>query len=476
VTPEQYHEAARARLGATLKGKWKLDKVLGVGGTASVYAASHRNGKRAAIKVLHPELSAQFEFRERFLREAYVGNHIEHPGALTVHDDDSTEDGCAFLVMDLLEGENLEARRTRKGGKLGPLEVLSLMDAVLDIVQAAHQKGVVHRDIKPENLFVTVENEVRLLDFGVARIDVPEDPSQTLAGISMGTPAFMPPEQASAHWNEVDERSDIWALGASMFVLLTGTYVYRGGTVNESLVQAITGTAPKVQTIEPSVPPLVAQIVDRALEREKSYRYASAAEMQSHLRAAYRELQDGPDDARYSLSDGRVAAHSSPPGMLYGSDDGTFDLHTPDPMAAEAAALRPNRKGALWLSLGALVLGAVLFAWLASTNDEAPASSATPSPQDTAAKTKQAASAPATAASSDQEHKAQSSAEATSADTEPDDPAALSTKAKAANEERKRSSTKPRAKAKRPRPVKTPAPKIVLEPEEEDFDPFAKRH
>jgi cytoskeletal protein RodZ len=165
--------------------------------------------------------------------------------------------------------------------------------------------------------------------------------------------------------------------------------------------------------------------------------------------------------------------------MLYGADDGTFDLRTPDPMAAEAAALRPNRKGALWLGLGALVLGVILLVWLGSTNDEAPTSSATPSPQDTAAKTKTgqaAAAASSPPASSDEARRAKASAEIASA--EPDEPVEPSTEPKTANQETKRSSTKLRAKAKakRPRPVKTPPPKVVLEPEEEEFDPFAKRH
>jgi serine/threonine protein kinase len=97
VTQEQLEEFARARVGTTLKDKWALDGLLGVGGTASVYSARHRNGKRVALKVLHPELSAHETFRERFLREAYVGNRIQHPGAITVYDNDVTDDGCAFL-------------------------------------------------------------------------------------------------------------------------------------------------------------------------------------------------------------------------------------------------------------------------------------------------------------------------------------------------------------------------------------------
>jgi eukaryotic-like serine/threonine-protein kinase len=468
VTPEQYQEAARVRLGATLKGKWKLDTVLGVGGTAAVYAGSHRNGKRAAIKVLHPELSARAEFRARFLREAYIGNHIEHPGALTVHDDDVTEDGCAFLVMDLLEGENLEARRMRKGGKLPPLEVLSLMDDVLDILAAAHRKGVIHRDIKPENLFLTSDNQVRLLDFGVARLDVPTDPGKTLAGISMGTPAFMPPEQASAHWDKVDESSDLWALGASMFVLLTGTYVYSGGTVNESLVQAITGTAPKVQSVAAELPDLLAAIVDKALQREKLFRYARAADMQVDVRSAYRELQDAPDGARYSLTHGRVAAHSSPPGP---SDEPHFEIHTPDPMSAEVEALRPRRRGFVWFSAaGAVAVLIGLFLAL-SGEDEPSRPSAAPSVRGTTKGTEPVA------LPKDRAEGESATKNALSVDELPpvppeNDPATDTESSPEADEKA------PNKSKGRPRPptVSPAKPVPIVEPPPEDFDPFEKRH
>lgn len=338
---------ANARVGTVLKDKWRIERLLGVGGTATVYSASHRNGKRVAVKILHPELSAHRQFRDRFLREGYVGNHIEHEGAVTVYDDDVTEDGCAFLVMDLLEGENLEARRDRKGGKLDALEVLSLMDEVLDTLRAAHRKGVIHRDIKPENLFLTTDGTVRLLDFGIAHIDRPQDPGKTLAGVAMGTPAFMPPEQASARWDEVDARSDLWALGASMFTMLTGRYVHEGGTVNESLVLAVTQKAPPIEQVERSVPPQVSEIVNRALQRNKNDRFASAEEMQLAVRRAYRELQgDVSDGDRYSLSDGKLAKHSVPPNFSpQGISPNFSSPATGDPVSADVIDLKRDPRG-----------------------------------------------------------------------------------------------------------------------------------
>lgn len=349
----ELEQLARDRVGTKIAGRWRLDELLGVGGTASVYAATHRKGKRVAIKILHPDLSANRAFKDRFLREGYVGNMIEHDGAVTVHDDDEASDGSAFLVMDLLDGENLEVRRERKGGRMPPLEVLSLMDDVLDTLRAAHQKGVVHRDVKPENLFLTSSGTVKLLDFGIAHINVPKDPSATLAGVAMGTPAFMPPEQASARWSEVDAQSDIWSLGATMFTMLTGRYVHEGGTVNESLALAVTQDAPSLASIIPDMPEPMVEIVDRALKRDKTQRWASALEMQMAIRIAFRELQgDVPDGERYSLSQGRVRQHSIPPRTLLADNPmGSLSSSslTEDPVSASIAALKRNPHQTRWV-------------------------------------------------------------------------------------------------------------------------------
>src|SRR5690606_30373931 len=145
-------QRAKARVGSVLNDKWTLNALLGVGGMAAVYAGTHRNKKRGAVKLLHAELSHEPSVRERFLREGYVANTVDHPGAVRVDDDDVTEDGAAFLVMELLEGETLDGRAQRKGGRLPVEEVLPIADQLLDTLTAAHGKGIVHRDLKPENL------------------------------------------------------------------------------------------------------------------------------------------------------------------------------------------------------------------------------------------------------------------------------------------------------------------------------------
>lgn len=278
----------RARIGVVLQDKWTLESLLGVGGMAAVYAATHRNGKRVAVKMLHEEFSHDEEVRTRFLREGYAANTIQHDGVVSVLDDDLAPDGSAFLVMDLLDGETVEQRWVKSGGHLPPVEVLFIVDQLLDVLAAAHARNVIHRDIKPENLFVTRAGVLKVLDFGIAKVFERHQTrtTSTRAGMVMGTPAFMAPEQARARWDEVDGRTDLWAVGATMFTLLSGRQVHDGPSSHEQLILSATEPAPPLSTVAPDVAPEVASIVDRALSFDRADRWPDARAMQQVVRAA----------------------------------------------------------------------------------------------------------------------------------------------------------------------------------------------
>ena len=284
-------DRAKARVGTTLREKWHLDVLLGVGGMAAVYAATHRNGKRAAVKVLHPMLSLDANVRGRFIREGHVANRVGHPGAVSVIDDDTAEDGSTFLVMDLLDGETLAERVERFGGRLDPAEVLSVMDQLLDVLVAAHGQGIIHRDIKPENIFVTRSGQVKVLDFGIARLrELSTASTATQQGSMMGTPAYMPPEQARGLWDQVDARTDLWAVGATAFTLLAGRLVHAARTMNEQLLAAMTAHAQPMAEALPGLPTQVNEVVDRALMFDKHDRWENARAMQGAVRVAYQAL------------------------------------------------------------------------------------------------------------------------------------------------------------------------------------------
>jgi serine/threonine-protein kinase len=279
-------------VGSVINGKWQIDARIGAGGMSTVYAATHRNGHRAALKLLHLQLSRDASTRARFLREGYVANAIGHPNVVGVLDDGVAEDGSAFLVLELLEGETMEARRVRLGGRLPLDQALDIADDALAALAAAHEKGIVHRDVKPDNVFLTKDGGTRLLDFGLARMKEPGG-EVTRTGVTIGTPEFMPPEQAMGRRDAVDARSDVWGLGATLFTAITGRYVHEDAqSIREQLVASATRRSLPIRQFAPHVTPALAAVLDRALELEMNDRWQSAAEMRAALRAA-RGTSDG---------------------------------------------------------------------------------------------------------------------------------------------------------------------------------------
>jgi serine/threonine-protein kinase len=341
---------AQARVGRVLKEKWRLDGLLGVGGMAAVYSATHRNNKRVAIKMLLPELAGLEDVRERFVREGYAANTIDHPGALSVLDDDITEEGLPFLVMELLDGETVDACWRRNARRMQLAEVLAIGGATLDVLASAHTKGIVHRDIKPENLFLLRTGGLKVLDFGIARVmqEANSGATQTMVGTLMGTPAFMAPEQAAARWDEVDGRTDLWAVGATLFTLLTGTHVHEGATGNEQWAKSATQQARSIAACATGLPPSVVALVDRALRFDRLERWPDARAMQEAIQGAYEALTGAQLVLESPVSGPRSATANvrnpvfTTPTVIVG--DGPYPVYQP-PQAVPAAATRHDGGG-----------------------------------------------------------------------------------------------------------------------------------
>jgi serine/threonine protein kinase len=293
VSGEERTRLAKTRLGERVLGKWRLDRLIGIGGMAAVFEATHPNGNRVAIKILHPDLAGFDEIRERFLAEGYAANRVAHPGAVTVRDEGTTEDGAVFLVMDLLRGQTLAERLEPSSKPLSVGSTLEISSQLLDVLAQAHDRGIVHRDIKPENIFLTTEGRVRLLDFGIARIEAARRSHETQVGTTLGTPAFMPPEQALGRWEALDGRSDLWSLGATMYLALSGQPVRESGSVTEQLLGAMTRPVPSLGEVA-DLPRSVVAVVDRALAFDREDRFPDARSMQLAVRALLSELS-APD-------------------------------------------------------------------------------------------------------------------------------------------------------------------------------------
>jgi tRNA A-37 threonylcarbamoyl transferase component Bud32 len=243
-----------------------LHELVGQGGMAAVYRATQlRLDRPVALKVLRPELAAEPQFAERFVREARALAALSSPHVLTIHDF-GERGGYCWLVTEFVDGANL--RELMRMGRLSPAEVLRLVPQVCAGLHFAHTHGVVHRDLKPENVLVDREGQVKLADFGLAKLaGDPAQPALTRSGVVFGTPHYMAPEQ----WHGsagVDHRADIYALGVLLYELLTG--------------RLPVGAFPPASG-EPGVPPGVDRVVQRSLQHEPERRYQSAHEVQQDL-------------------------------------------------------------------------------------------------------------------------------------------------------------------------------------------------
>ena len=272
------------RIGQILGKQWRIESVLGSGGTSTVYAATHvkKKSQRVALKVMHAELSQKPEFLKILLKEARLVGAIDHPGTVKAFDDGIADDGCAFLVFELLTGQSLEELREARGSRVPLEEMMPIGDAVMDALRAVHEAGVVHRDLKPHNIYVLDGGGVKLLDFGLAKQrGYTADAAQDV----FGTPSFMPPEQAFGLSKKVDAQSDVWSLGATLFYALSGQPVHVAKDMIATMLASRSGPPRSLADAAPELPSKVVAVVDRALSYHKAERWPDMATM----RAAWQE-------------------------------------------------------------------------------------------------------------------------------------------------------------------------------------------
>ena len=276
-------------IGRTL-GRYRIVEQIGEGGMGVVYRAHDERLERdVAIKVLPEGVASDTDRLARFEREAKAIAALDHPNILAIHDFGS-EDGVAYAVMELLEGESL--RDVIKGGGLTPSKAVGYARAIADGLAAAHEKDVVHRDLKPENVFLTRDGRIKILDFGLAKLQLPEQdlatetPTATLEtkpGQLLGTVAYMAPEQVQGQ--PADHRSDIFALGVVLYEMLTGRRPFGGSTTFETAAAILKEDPEPISAVSPSISPALAKVVGKCLEKRPEDRFNSAHDLSLTLGA-----------------------------------------------------------------------------------------------------------------------------------------------------------------------------------------------
>ena len=382
---------AGASLVGEVLGNYRLISELSTGGMGTVYRAQHELlGRSAAIKLLRPELCSNDVLVQRFFNEAKAATAIRHPGIIEVYDFGYTDDGRAYIVMELLEGEDLGARVARRG-RLTEIEAATIARGIAGALRAAHAKGIVHRDLKPDNVFLVPDAEgtgdrVKVLDFGVAKLADPSPTNvrHTQTGALMGTPLYMAPEQARAA-GTIDHRADLYSLGCILYELLVGKPPFVAEGAGEIIALQLFGEVQRPSTRLGELTPQMDAIVMRLLEKEPHDRYQSASEVQQELSGVSAQLS--------SRLSAELGAGESRPQMIM-----------PTPMPSTAAALRlgliderpslPQKRSALPIVAGivtvVLAAGAGIFLMTRSSDEEPeakkpPEAVVTPTPPSTPA-------------------------------------------------------------------------------------------
>jgi serine/threonine-protein kinase len=278
-------ESAVEANGQILAGKYRVERLLGQGAMATVFAATHLAlGQRVAIKRMHADRARRPEARERFLREARAAARLRSEHIARVIDLGVLDDGAPFIVLEHLDGEDLAELLARRGA----LPVADAIDFILQALEAvaeAHAAGIVHRDLKPENLFLTHDLTrapcIKVLDFGISKL-LGDGLALTGAAVAVGSPLYMSPEQMVSS-KDVDTRTDLWSLGVVLYELMTAALPFQAERLDELYGRVLHSAPAPISTHVATVPPGLEAVILQCLQKDRARRFASAADLAAAL-------------------------------------------------------------------------------------------------------------------------------------------------------------------------------------------------
>jgi eukaryotic-like serine/threonine-protein kinase len=345
--------------GVVIAGKYRLERSLARGGMGAVWLGRHLElGTSVAVKFIDAVHAASESARSRFKREAKAAAQLNTPHVVKVYDY-GVEDGTPYLVMELLEGEDL-GTRLKRAGRLSLAATATLLTPVCKALHRAHEIGLVHRDLKPANIFIARQDDdevVKVLDFGIAKwTDADDTGHATQPGSMLGSPLYMSPEQARS-LKDLDHRSDLWSLGVVAFRAMTGRLPFEGASLPAVIMAICAEPIPLPSQFVPDLGPDVDGFFARALARDPAQRFQSAREFAVSLVAlSGRSEVSGSSASFVSLAstEPRSALGSSP--TLRDSSASRREAETP-PLSATLSA--PRRAPRLWAALGAVLVALV---------------------------------------------------------------------------------------------------------------------
>jgi len=372
----------------TVIGQYRVLQKLGEGGMGAVYVGEHSLiGRKAAIKVLLPTLSAHQDVVQRFFNEARAATAISDPGIVQIFDFGYHTDGSAYIVMEYLEGETLDAR-LRRFGRLPAYDAVRILRQVASSLASAHSRGIIHRDLKPENIFLVKDNEVaggeraKILDFGIAKLTGDQHSKvKTNTAAIMGTPWFMSPEQCRGA-GTIDHRSDVYALGCVLFHLVTGSPPFDAEGAGEIIAAHLMSPPPPPSSRVPGIPEAIDRVVLRCLEKSPDARYGSMQELAQVLNQLAAQLtHPAVGQATVAISSHHPVPYvtpppigtygtqppagyaTAPPGAAYGTQPGGVPPASPTTLSHAASqigltATTPPRKRGLGIAIAAVAIAA----------------------------------------------------------------------------------------------------------------------